>query len=62
MDGGALKKKHPTTTVASEPRKTSGMAVGNDKRNGLRRRATGKRRVNWRQLRYFKRGSRASID
>jgi hypothetical protein len=42
MEAGALKKKQPTTTVASEPRKTSGMAVGNDKRNGWRRRATGK--------------------
>jgi hypothetical protein len=30
MDGEALKKKQPMTTVAIAPRKTSGMAAGND--------------------------------
>lgn len=42
MDGLAPKKRHPITTVAAAPRNTSGIAVGNDKRNGRGRRAAGK--------------------
>jgi hypothetical protein len=30
MEGEALKKKHPATTVAIAPRKTRGIAAGND--------------------------------
>jgi len=51
MDGRAVKKKHPMTTVAAMPRKTSGIAVGNDRRNGRGRRDDGKRRMNWRDVR-----------
>jgi hypothetical protein len=40
--GRGLKKKQPMTTLATAPRKASGMAVGNDKRNGWGRRAAGR--------------------
>jgi hypothetical protein len=42
MEGRGLKKR-PIITVAIEPTKTSGIAVGNDRRNGrARRRAAGR--------------------
>jgi hypothetical protein len=60
MEGRALKKR-PMTTVAITPRNTNGIAVGNDKWNVVGRRDAGKRRVNWRDVRYFKRGNKSSI-
>jgi hypothetical protein len=61
MEGRGLKKR-PIITVAIEAAKTSGIAVGNERRNGRgRRRVAGKRRVNWRDPRYFKRGNSSSI-
>jgi hypothetical protein len=61
MDDRGLKKKHPMTTVAATPRTASGIAVANDKQNGRERRATAKRRVTRRDVRYRKRGNRSSI-
>jgi hypothetical protein len=60
-DGREMERRHPMSTVASAPAKTSGMAVGTDKRNGGVRRDAGDRRVNWRDFRYFRKGNRSSI-
>ena len=60
LDGRAMEKRHPASTVASAPRKTSGIAVGNDKRNGWARRAADERRVNCRAVRYLEGADRYS--
>jgi hypothetical protein len=57
FDGRAPKKRYPIAAVVTAPRGMRAIAAGSDRRN--ERRAAGERRANWRDFRYFKRGSRS---